>query len=136
MNKLEIAIFNVGAGQSILIYPSNQEDHAMLIDCGGEEDGFSPVDFLVKKDLLPKDSNNIPRLGNLAITNYDHDHFSWLPDLWKKFNIWTARFSKNITSQELKNHKDEETEALKHVCLIKDRYTGPAIGFNPVYTEI
>jgi len=134
MSKLEIAIFNVGAGQSILVCPSGQIDHTMLVDCGGEEDGFSPVDFLVKRDLLPKDSNNIPILGNLAITNYDHDHFSWLPDLWKKFGIWTVRFPKNITSQELKNHKEEETEALKHVCHIKDKYTATTNVFNPVYT--
>lgn len=134
MSKLQIAIFNVGAGQSIFLYPTAQTDHAMLVDCGGEENGFSPVEFLASKDILPKNENGHPRLGNLAITNYDHDHFSWLPDLWQKINIWTVRFPKNITSEELKNNKDEITNALTHVCHIKDTYTGPADYFKPVYS--
>ncbi len=134
MSKLQIAVFNVGAGQSMLVYPTDQTDHAMLVDCGGEENGFSPVEFLVSKNILPKNQNGHPRLGNLAITNYDHDHFSWLPELWKKINIWTVRFPKNITSQELKDHKKEETEALRHVCHIKDTYTSPADQFKPIYS--
>ena len=127
MSTLQIVVFNVGAGQSILIYPNDQKDHAQLIDCGGNEE-FSPVDFLVDKKLLPDN-----KLGGLVITNYDHDHFSWLPDLWKKITIWTSRFPKNLSSQELINHKDEVTDALNHVCHIKNTYTAPAPTFNPVY---
>jgi beta-lactamase superfamily II metal-dependent hydrolase len=134
MSKLQIAVFDVGAGQSILIYPTNQIDHACLIDCGGEDGGFSPVEFLVSKNLLPKDTKGKPKLGNLTITNYDHDHFSWLPDLRKKAEIWTSRLPKNISSVELKSHKDEVTNALEHVCYMKDTYTAPAMDFNPVYT--
>lgn len=127
MSKLQIAVFNVGAGQSILVYPSNQTDHAQLIDCGGDGD-FSPVDFIVNNGLLP---NN--RLGGLILTNYDHDHFSWLPDLWEKVSIWTTRLPKNITSSELIACKPERTMALNHVCHLKDTYTAPAQYFNPVY---
>lgn len=127
MSRLQIAIFNVGAGQSILIYPENQKDHARLIDCGGDAN-FSPIDFIVNKQLLP---NN--KLGGLILTNYDHDHFSWLPDLWKKLTIWTTLLPKNITSQELKNHKEEITDALNHVCHLKDTYTADAVGFIPTH---
>lgn len=134
MSKLQIAIFNVGAGQSILLYPTEQKDHAMLIDCGGEENGFSPIEFIVSKNLLPKNKNGHPKLGGLAITNYDHDHFSYLPDLWKKIKVWTVRLPKNISSQELKEHKEEETNALTHVCHIKDTYTAPAPYFKPIYS--
>jgi beta-lactamase superfamily II metal-dependent hydrolase len=132
-NKLQIVVFDVGAGQSILIYPSDQPDHAMLIDCGGEENGFSPVEFLVSKNILPVNGQGFPKLGGLAITNYDHDHFSWLPDLWQKIQIWTVRLPKNITSQELKNHKEEETSALSHLCHLKDTYVHDASYFKPIY---
>ncbi len=134
MSKLQIAVFDVGAAQSILVFPNEQPSHARLIDCGGESEGFSPVEFIVSKNILPKNANGKPRLGNLTITNYDHDHFSWLPDLRKKVDIWTTRLPKNITSQELKNHKDEITFALQHVCHLKDTYTGNAVDFTPVYT--
>ncbi len=134
MGKLQIAIFDVGAAQSILIFPNEQPSHARLVDCGGESDGFSPVEFLVSKNILPKNTSGKPRLGNLTITNYDQDHFSWLPDLREKIEIWTTRLPKNISSQELKDHKDEITDALKHVCYLKDTYTGTATDFKPIYT--
>jgi|SRR6218665_551272 len=134
MSKLKIAIFNVGAGQSILIYPVDQISHASLIDCGGEADGFSPVDFLISKNILPKNASGRPYLGNLTLTNYDQDHFSWLPDLRKKIDIWTISFAKNISSKELKEHKGQVTDALNHVCYLKDTYTGPANDFVPIYT--
>lgn len=134
MSKLQIAIFNVGAAQSILIFPNEQPSHTRLVDCGGEAEGFSPVEFIVSKNILPKNSLGKPKLGNLTLTNYDHDHFSWLPDLRKKVDIWTTRLPKNISSEELKNHKDEVTDALKHVCDLKDTYTGNAVDFKPVYT--
>ncbi|CAH1903565.1 conserved hypothetical protein [Candidatus Nitrotoga sp. HW29] len=127
MSKLQIAVFNVGAGQSILLYPVDQKDHAQLIDCGGDGD-FSPVDFIVDNNLLP---NN--KLGGLILTNYDHDHFSWLPDLRSRVDIWTTRLPKNITSQELKYHKYEVTDALNHVCHLKDTYISPVVGFKPIY---
>jgi len=133
MSKLQIAIFNVGAAQSILVIPNEQPSHARLIDCGGEDGGFSPVEFLVSKDVLPKTTAGKPRLGNFTITNYDHDHFSWLPDLRKKIEIWTTRLPENISSQELKDNKEEITDALKHVCYLKDTYTSTAIDFKPVY---
>lgn len=127
MSTLQIVIFNVGAGQSIFVYPNDQPEYSQLIDCGGDAD-FSPVEYLTKSKLLP---NN--RLGSLVITNYDHDHFSWLPDLWSKVSIWTTRLPKNISSQELKNHKEEITNALLHVCHIKDTYISNAVGFSPIH---
>ncbi len=116
MSKLQIVVFNVGAAQSILIFPNEQPSHARLVDCGGEADGFSPVEFIVSKNILPKNAAGKPRLGNLTLTNYDHDHFSWLPDLRSEVDIWTTRLPKNISSQELKDHKEDITDALKHVC--------------------
>jgi len=133
MSKLQIVVFNVGAAQSILIYPVDRKDHAQFIDCGGEEGGFSPVDFVVSNNLLPLGSSGKPRLGGLIVTNYDHDHFSWLPDLWKSAEIWTARFPKNMTGSELVAHKEEMTEALKHLCHIRDSYNSPATDFSPNY---
>lgn len=127
MDTLEILVFNVGAGQSILVYPNAQPEYSQLVDCGGDQE-FSPVDFIVNNQLLP---NN--KLGGLILTNYDQDHFSWLPDLREKVTIWTTILPKNITSQELKNHKDDITEALTHVCHLKDTYTYDVVGFAPTH---
>lgn len=133
MTRLQIAVFNVGAGQSILIYPTEQPSHACLIDCGGEKEGFSPVAFLISKNILPINSYGRPQLGNLTLTNYDQDHFSWLPELRKRVDIWTTKLPKNISSQELIQNKSDITNALKEVCFLKDTYIFEVNNFLPKY---
>ena len=128
---LQIAVFNIGAGQCILFYPKNQNEYAMLVDCHESED-FSPIDFLLRRKLLPHNGvKNV--LSNLTITNYDHDHFSALPKIMEKVHIDTVRLPKNISSQELKECKEESTEALEKVCHLKDTYTGSAEHHKPPY---
>lgn len=129
---LEIIIFNVGAGQAILAYPIADPDHAMLIDCGGEENGFSFIPFLQVGNLLPTLWGRL-KIGCLALTNLDHDHFCRLPDLMRYFHIENACLPKNISSYELKKHKLEETNALKTLCYLMDTYTQPAHAFDPPY---
>lgn len=128
--KLQILIFNVGAGQCIFIRPTHQDDHARLIDCGsmGGNDDFNPIECIKNNNWLP---NN--QLGNLTITNYDHDHFSFINDLHINFEIKTTRLPKNISSSELKSIKSEVTNQLKKVCHLKDTYTSPAVNWKPVY---
>lgn len=130
---LEIVVFNVGAGQCILFYPSGQKEYAMLVDCHESED-FSPIDFLMERDLLHHNVNCYV-LGNLTITNYDHDHFSSLPKIIeiKGVHIDTVRLPKNITSQELKSCKVESTEALEKICHLKDTYIHNAEHHQPPY---
>lgn len=128
--KLQILIFNVGAGQCIFVRPTHQHDHAQLIDCGsmGGNDGFNPILYIKNNNWLP---NN--ELGNLIITNYDHDHFSFINDLHSNFKIKTTRLPKNISSTELKSIKTEITDQLDKVCHLKDTYTFPASNWTPVY---
>lgn len=128
---LEIAVFNVGAGQSILFYPNGKSEYAMLVDCHESED-FSPIDFLIEKNLLFHDGSKYV-LGNLTITNYDHDHFSALPKITEKVHISTVRLPKNINSQELKSCKEESTDALDKMCDLKDRYIHDADYHQPPY---
>ena len=132
-SNLRIYIFNVGAGQSILVYPSEQSDHAMFIDCGGEVDSFSPVNFLTSNDLLPRPDGKISHLGCFALTNYDHDHFSFLPELREKLYIGAVLLPDNISSKELKEHKPDMTKALEYLCHMKNTYIYPAEYFKPVY---
>lgn len=131
---LEIVVFNIGAGQSIFFYPNGQKEYAMLIDCHESED-FSPIDFLLEKGLLHHDGNRHV-LGNLTITNYDHDHFSGLPKIMGKVHIDTVRLPKNISSQELKDCKEESTDALEKICHLKDTYTGNAENHTPPYRKL
>lgn len=132
-NILEILVFNVGQAQAIFFYPRSHPEYGMLVDCA-ESDNCKPIDFLLEKNFIHHDGQKYV-LGNLTLTNYDQDHFSGLPSIIdKNIHIRTVRFSKNITSKEIKNSKAEVTEALRHVCHLKDKYTGSAKDHNPPYT--
>jgi len=104
----------------------------MLIDCGHEDD-FHPIDHII--DLLPKE-NGKPVLGNLTLTNYDHDHFSGITYLVNKVKINTVNFPDNLTSDDLIYIKDDLTPALLAIIDIKNRYTGTAQGHTPPYKTI
>ena len=122
---LNIVVFNVKDGQSILVYPENNPEHVRLIDCH-ESDEFSPIDFIVGADLLPSHHSGKYFLGNLTLTNYDHDHFSGLPKLVKHVHIDTVTLAKNIEAHELLRIKPEKTKALETLVDIKNRYNIPA----------
>lgn len=136
MNKsvLEVIIFNVGQAQSIFFYPRNNPEYGMMVDCA-ETVSFKPIDFLLNKGFIYFNSfNKRYELGNLAITNYDEDHFSGLPLLRQKVHIKTTHLSNNLSSQLLKQTKPMITTALSHLCHIKDTYTGLATDHRPPYS--
>ncbi|MDR2067919.1 MAG: hypothetical protein LBP41_02950 [Holosporaceae bacterium] len=120
---LRLYIFNVGSGQCIFVYPSDNAGCCALIDCGCSSD---VLNFII--GYLPPDSSNPSQknLGNLTLTNYDEDHFSGICDLYEKVTISTVCFSKNLSSEEIRKTKDRETEALKCLLKIKEKelYTG------------
>jgi len=128
MEKTDLLFFDVGLGQSIFVYPHSHPEYGMLIDCGHIE-GFHPIDFLIKKNFI-KDS-----LSNLTLTNYDHDHFSGLPYLRSKVKIQTVSFAPNLTSAEIKELKEETTDALNHLCYVKDTYIHPVPTHIPPFTK-
>lgn len=130
-NVLEILIFNVGQAQSIFFYPRSNPEYGMFIDCA-ESDDCKPIDFLLKNGFIYHNGQK-HILSNLTITNYDQDHFSGLPSIREKVHIDTVRLPKNISSQELKNIKEDVTNALEHVCYLKDTYTGSAEHHKPPY---
>ena len=130
MEKTDILIFDVGLGQSIFVYPHSDPTYGMLVDCGNVE-GFEPIDFLIKKGYIV---NNI--LSNLTLTNYDQDHFSGAPYLRSKVGIHTVTFASNLTSLEIKELKEKpHTDALQHVCYVKDTYIYPVPAYAPPYIK-
>jgi beta-lactamase superfamily II metal-dependent hydrolase len=129
---LQCLVFNVRLGQCLAFYPVHDPNYSMLIDCGHEDD-FHPIDFLI--NYLPKDGIGRAILGNLTLTNYDHDHFSGLPYLKDKVNIKTVNFPQNLTANDLIYLKDEITDALNAVIDIKSNYTETAQGHNPPYVK-
>lgn len=62
-NLLTTSILKIGKADAIVI---TQNEHAMVIDCGEEEDGLELKEFLAKK--------GIDHLEALIITHYDKDH--------------------------------------------------------------
>ncbi len=132
-NILEILVFNVGQAQAIFFYPRNNPEYGMLVDCA-ESDDCKPIDFLVAQNLIHwNQANYRHELDNLTLTNYDHDHFSGLPGIQEKVHIKTVRLPKNISSQELKDIKPEETDALNAVCELKDTYIYDIHDHQPPY---
>lgn len=105
----------------------------MLVDCASGEN-YDPIDFLVKQNLIHHDGTRHV-LGNLTITNYDHDHFFGLPSIRQKMHIQTVSLAQNISSSELKSIKPEITEALRHICYLKDTYTTPVPYHMPPYNK-
>ena len=132
---LDIIVFNVSHGQSIFVYPQTHPDYGMLIDCGNTED-FNPVDFLLQHALIRGDGYGLPTLSNLTLTNYDHDHFSGLPYLMGKVFVKTITFPQNLSSQDLRSMKPEQTVALDKICYLKDTYTVPATLHRPPYQVV
>jgi len=131
MEKTDILIFDVGLGQSVFVYPHTHPEYGMLIDCG-HVDNFHPIDFLIEKKFI-----NDKILNNLTITNYDQDHFSDLPYLRTKVGIRTVNFATNLTTTDIKDLKEKpHTEALRHLCDIKDKYTMPAVNYTPPYRMV
>lgn len=62
-NLLTTTVLKIGKADAIVI---TQGEHAMVIDCGEEEDGLEVIEFLA--------ANGIDRLEALIITHYDKDH--------------------------------------------------------------
>lgn len=130
MEKTDILIFDVELGQCIFVYPHSNPEYGMLVDCGNTQE-FEPIDFLISKGYI---NNNT--LSNLTLTNYDQDHFSGIQYLRNKVAITTVSFSPNLTSAEIKGLKEEPyTEALNHVCYIKDTYINPAPSHTPPFIK-
>jgi hypothetical protein len=129
---LDICVFNVGLGQCIFLYPSeNNAEYSALIDCGSSED-FNPVNFIRK--YLPI-NNSYPTLKSLILTNYDEDHFSGVIDLKRKVTIETICFPKNLTSQEIRETKTQETDSLNTMLELKDKYTWDVPEWLPPYAK-
>jgi len=129
MSSTDILIFDVGLGQSIFVYPHSHPEYGMLVDCG-HTDEFHPIDFLLERNFIPNRT-----IGNLTLTNYDHDHYSGLPYLWQNVTIASVSFAPTFTSSELRAIKDTPTSALDHVCHVRDTYIYPAINHQPPYTK-
>ena len=129
---LDIIVFNVEHGQSIFVYPQGAPEYGMLIDCGNTSD-FNPIDLVIQWKLLPIDPTGRYVLRNLALTNYDHDHFSGLPYLRSRVHIATTFLAPNVSASELLAIKPEKTEALEHLCYLKNTYTGTVQNYAPPY---
>ena len=132
---LQCVVFNVRLGQCVGFFPKDDLEYSMLVDCGHEGD-FHPIDF-IKANIkgMPLNKSGKIIINNLTLTNYDHDHFSGLPYLMNSTEIKTVRFPKNLSIDDLKNLKDDSTEALEAVFDIKSRYTATAQNYNPPYVK-
>lgn len=127
-------IYNVKLGQCIGVLPHDQREYAMMVDCGHDAD-FHPInDFGAH---LPKTDGQNPKpiLRTLALTNYDHDHFSGLPNLYRSAKIKGALFPKNLSMDEIRALKSESTDALDTLEHMRTTYTINATNHTPPFTS-
>jgi len=73
MKDMQVTVFDVGQGQSILLQSDNSY---YLVDCGGDHD--ESVADTVSQKLL---SQGITRIDGLILTHYDRDHAGAVPYL-------------------------------------------------------
>lgn len=127
-------IYNVKLGQCIGVLPHDQRNYAMMVDCGHDDD-FHPIDDFGHH--LPKSSSSKqrPSLRSLVITNYDHDHFSGLPNLRATAHIESVLLPKNLSMEEIRNLKSESTEALDALEHIRGTYTASVTDWTPPFTR-
>ena len=132
---LDIVVFNVRLGQCVFFRPQeNPTDYSMMVDCGHDGD-FHPIDALLRFDWLPRNNGGLYQVGNLTLTNYDHDHFSGLPYLRQKATFKTVNLAKNLTVDELTSMKEDKTDALGELVDIRQTYTVSAMNYTPPYTK-
>lgn len=125
-------IYNVKLGQCIGVLPHDQRDYAMMVDCG-HDDEFHPIDDL--SQYLPQASNKKPSLRCLILTNYDHDHFSGLPNLHNSAIIESVLLPKNLSMEEVRNLKPTSTDALDTLEVIRTTYTADVTNYTPPFTR-
>lgn len=128
----ELYVFDVWLWQSIFFRPILHENYNLMIDAGHIENKH-PIDYILNQRIIPVDEDRYYYIGNLVITNYDHDHYSWLPYLIEKVKIKHTNLIKSIDSTLLDNHKPEKTEALQCLVDIKNTYIYDAPSRNPPY---
>jgi hypothetical protein len=126
-------VYNVKLGQCIGVLPHDQKEHSMMVDCGHDGD-FHPIDDFGK--YLPQSSSqaNKPSLRTLLITNYDHDHFSGLPNLYESAHIRSVLVPKNLTMDEIRALKSESTAALDTLEHIRTTYTKTNADWTPPFS--
>ena len=95
---MELKIFDVEHGACALLACDNGT--RLMIDCGHNGDtGWRPGTYLREQ--------GITRLDMLAITNYDEDHVSGLPNLLENVEVeWLWR-NKSVTPETIKHLKSE-----------------------------
>jgi len=125
-------IYNVKLGQCIGVLPSEQNSYAMMVDCGHDND-FHPISDFSR--YLPSSGGQKPKpsLCSLVLTNYDHDHFSGLPNLHKTAEIKHVLFPKNLSMEEIRDLKSESTEALDTLEHIRTTYTADVTDYTPPF---
>src|SRR5258706_15639627 len=98
---MRIQVFDVSHGFCAYLIADN--NNVMLFYCGhNERTGFRPSEYLRAR--------NCTAIERFFILNYDHDHVSDLANLRRTIPIGILHRNKSISSDELRNLKEENGE--------------------------
>lgn len=127
-------IYNVQLGQSIGVLPNEHRDYAMMVDCGHDND-FHPISDFGRFLPQTEKEQSRPSLRALALTNYDHDHFSGLPVLRQSAQIQSVFFPKNLEMSEIRGLKKQSSEALDSLEEMRRTFTGSGESYSPPFNR-
>ena len=123
---MELKIFDVEHGACALLTCDNGS--RLMIDCGHNGDtGWRPGHYLRNV--------GVSRLEMLAITNYDEDHVSGLPDLLENVDVeWLWR-NKSVTPETIRYLKSEDGMGPGIGALVNmaSSYTGGTDATPPIF---
>lgn len=126
---MELKIFDVEHGACALLTCDNGT--RLMIDCGHNGDtGWRPGRYLRDQ--------GISRLEMLAITNYDEDHVSGLPDLLGNVDVeWLWR-NRSVTPDTIRQLKSEDGmgRGIEALVGMASSYTGGTEATPPTFLEV
>jgi len=122
---MQLEIFDVGHGACALLTCDNGS--RMMIDSGhNASTGWKPGDMLKER--------GVTYLELLAITNYDEDHASGLPNLLEHVDVgWLLR-NKSVEAESLRELKSDDGMGVGIDCLV-DMIPGYTSSATPTTSE-
>lgn len=128
-SDIELKIFDVEHGACALLTCDNGT--RMMIDCGHNGDtGWRPGRYLLDQ--------GVSRLEMLAITNYDEDHVSGLPDLLGSVDVGWLWLNRSVTPDTIRQLKSEDGmgRGIEALVGMASSYTGGTEAAPSTFLEV
>lgn len=125
---MRLKVHDVGHGGCITLLHDN--GNSMMWDCG-HLGAHRPSSFLPHE--------GIKRVDRFFVTNYDEDHISDLPLLWKNISLPLLHRNRSIDASALRRLKSQSgpiSDAMEHMLHMIQTYTGGPPQDPPIFPNV